>query len=84
MSDPCLMVSERQGIADTKASRFLLEFDEEHSAYARLREGHAVACDYDSALIRPFFGLSLEHLSSLWGFVRGLVKKRRKGHIDHR
>src|SRR6266550_972046 len=74
MSDPCLMVSERQGIADTKASQFLLEFDEEHSAYARLREGHAVACDYESALIRPFFGLSLERLSNLLGFVRGLVK----------
>ncbi|KAF8349422.1 hypothetical protein F5887DRAFT_946086 [Amanita rubescens] len=80
MSDPCLMVSERQGIADTKASQSLLEFDEEHLAYARLREGHAVACDYDSALIGPFFGLSL---SNLLGFVRGLVKKRRKDHSSN-
>ena len=74
MSDPYLMASERQGTASTEASRLLLEFDEESSAYARLKEGHAVACDYNSTL----FSLDLS-FGHLWGFVRGFVKILRKG-----
>lgn len=76
MSDPWLMASERQGTAGTEGPRLLLEFDEESSAYARLKEGHAVACDYNSVLFS--LGLSFGHFSNLWGFVRGFVKKMRK------
>ena len=76
MSDPRLMASERQGMAGTEVPRLLLEFDEESSTYARLKEGHAVACDYNSVLFS--LGLSFEHFSNLWGFVRGFVKKMRK------
>ncbi|KAF8631075.1 hypothetical protein AX15_002676 [Amanita polypyramis BW_CC] len=65
VSDPFLAASDSRR----------LEVDEDFSVYGRLREGHAITCDYQDDLISPLFGFTFKRFSSLWSFVHDFVRK---------